>query len=204
MNNISDTEPQPAGTPNAEPATPGSIKSTVINPGASTPTSEIGDEPGGINTVLSDWLVKFAAGGLILMTAIIGWQVFGRFVLNSSPSWSEQAALILMIWYILFAAAAGFREGFHIRIALFESGFSLRNARRIRMAIDIVSVLFGLIIFIYGLQLVYLVWEHTIPALGLPRGVAYIPLPISGFLIMLFSLGHIRMRWKRLQNEGAE
>ena len=45
----------------------------------------------------ADWLVRIAAAGLVLMTAIVGWQVFGRYVLNSSPSWSEQAALTLMM-----------------------------------------------------------------------------------------------------------
>lgn len=62
---------------------------------------------------LSRLLIAFGAIGLLAMTAIIGWQVFGRFVLNSSPSWTEQASLILMIWYVMFAAAAGVYEGFH-------------------------------------------------------------------------------------------
>lgn len=173
----------------------------IINSGASTPTGELGDDTGGINTVLSDLLIRIAAGGLILMTAIIGWQVFGRFVLDSSPSWTEQGALILMIWYILFAAAAGVREGFHIRIALLEGNFTLRNARRIRLAINLIVAGFGLVLLIYGVQLVWLVWDHVIPSLGLSRGVAYIPLPVSGFLILLFSLGHVRLRWNRLEIE---
>ena len=72
---------------------------------------------------VSDWLVRFGALGLVVMTAIVGWQVFGRFVLDSSPSWTEQASLVLMIWYVMFAAAAGVYEGFHIRIALIEERF---------------------------------------------------------------------------------
>jgi TRAP-type C4-dicarboxylate transport system permease small subunit len=57
----------------------------------------------------ADLLLAIGAAGLLLMTAIVGWQVFGRYVLNSSPSWSEQAALTLMIWYVSFGAAAGVR-----------------------------------------------------------------------------------------------
>lgn len=172
-----------------------------VNPGAATPTGEIGDDTGGLNTAISDWLIRVAAGGLILMTAIIGWQVFGRFVLNSSPSWSEQAALILMIWYILFAAAAGVREGFHIRIALLEGGLAQRNARRVRLAINLIVAGFGLVLLIFGAQLVWLVWDHDIPSLPLPRGVAYLPLPVTGLLIILFSLSHVRLRWNRLKSE---
>jgi TRAP-type C4-dicarboxylate transport system permease small subunit len=73
------------------------------------------------NAAASAALIQAGAAGLVLMTAIIGWQVFGRFVLGSSPAWAEQAALILMIWYVFFAAAAGVREGFHIRILALQS-----------------------------------------------------------------------------------
>ena len=75
----------------------------------------------------ADILVKTAAIGLVAMTLIAGWQVFGRYVLNSSPSWSEQAALTLMIWYVSLAAAAGVREGFHIRIAAVENAVGAKT-----------------------------------------------------------------------------
>ena len=53
-------------------------------------------------------IAKWSAGaGLLLMTGIVAWQVFARYVLNASPAWAEQAALLLMIWYVFFAAAAG-------------------------------------------------------------------------------------------------
>uniref|UniRef100_UPI0020916299 TRAP transporter small permease n=1 Tax=Acinetobacter baumannii TaxID=470 RepID=UPI0020916299 len=37
--------------------------------------------------------------GLLVMTAMVAWQVFGRYVLNASPSWTEPAALLLMSWF---------------------------------------------------------------------------------------------------------
>jgi TRAP-type C4-dicarboxylate transport system permease small subunit len=140
---------------------------------------------------LSDILIRLAAFGLVLMTAVICWQVFGRFVLQSSPSWSEQTALLLMIWYVFFAAAAGVREGFHIRIALLEDLSSPRMAGHIKMGINILVALFGLVLLIYGLQLVWLVRIHVIPSLGISRGLAYVPLPFCGFLMSVFALEHI-------------
>lgn len=145
---------------------------------------------------LSDWLIRLGAAGLVVMTAVIGWQVFGRFVLQSSPSWSEQAALLLMIWYVLFAAAAGVREGFHIRIALLEDMSSTVMARRVRITIHCLVALFGAVLFIYGSQLVWLVRDHVIPSLGLSRGFAYIPLPVSGLLMTIFALVHARGEWR--------
>ncbi len=140
----------------------------------------------------SNWLIRLSSAGLIAMTAIIGWQVFGRFVLDSSPSWTEQASLILMIWYVFFAAAAGVYEGFHIRIELLETMSNPRNARRIRIAIQLIVAVLGLVLLVFGSQLVWLVRDHVVPSLGISRGLAYLPLPISGFLIAIFALAQAR------------
>ncbi|KEO90554.1 C4-dicarboxylate ABC transporter substrate-binding protein [Erythrobacter longus] len=139
---------------------------------------------------ISDFLIKLGAAGLVLMTAIIGWQVFGRFVLNDSPSWSEQAALILMIWYVFFAAAAGVYEGFHIRIALLENSLSEGRARMVRRVIHALVAGGGTVLLVYGAQLVWLVRDHVVPALGISRGFAYIPVPVCGLLIAVFAALH--------------
>lgn len=151
----------------------------------------------------ADVLVKVAAAGLVAMTAIIGWQVFGRYVLNSSPSWSEQAALVLMIWYVSLAAAAGVREGFHIRIVALENAVSQKKRRVMQIASNGVVAACGVAMLIWGGELVLRTWTHTIPSLGIPRGLAYAGLPISGLLIFVFSLERILEIWSggALDNE---
>lgn len=136
----------------------------------------------------ADWFLYIAAGGLVIVTVIVGWQVFGRYVLNSSPSWSEQAALTLMIWYVSFAAAAGVREGFHIRIVALESAMPKPVAKIMRLISDLVVALCGIAMVIWGGELVMRTWQHVIPSLGIPRGLAYLSLPIAGALITLFSI----------------
>ena len=139
----------------------------------------------------ADALLKAAAAGIILMTVIVGWQVFGRYVLNSSPSWSEQASLTLMIWYVSLAAAAGVREGFHIRIVALENAAPVGARKWMRITANLVVAGCGVAMLIWGGELVARTWEHVIPSLGLPRGLAYLGLPISGLLIALFSLERI-------------
>lgn len=141
-------------------------------------------------TTVSHWLVRLGAIGLVAMAAIISWQVFGRFVLASSPSWTEQASLILMIWYVMFAAAAGVHEGFHIRIALLEERLG-QHAAMVRRFTALVVLLLGLVLLVYGAQLTWLVRGTAIPSLGISRSVAYIPMPISGLLMALFALPQI-------------
>ncbi|NVE94463.1 TRAP transporter small permease [Altererythrobacter lutimaris] len=143
---------------------------------------------------ISNILIRLGAAGLILMTGVIGWQVFGRFVLNASPSWSEQTALVLMIWYVFFAAAAGVWERFHIRIELLEHSLAPEKVRLLRIGIHIVVALFGLVIAVLGAQLAWLVKDHVIPSLGVSRALAYAPIPIAGALMTIFSIGRIKRR----------
>lgn len=144
---------------------------------------------------ISDWLIKLSALGLIIMTAVTFWQVFGRFVLNSSPSWSEPLSLILMIWYIFFAAATGVREGSHIKITVLEDMSSPSRLRILKICINILVAIFGAILCVYGVQLVYLVNVNIIAGLGISRSFAYLPLPISGFLMTIFALKHAIDEW---------
>lgn len=139
------------------------------------------------NSRLSYVIMWLSAAGLVAMTLIVGWQVFARYVLNASPSWSEQASLILMIWYAILAAAAGFHEGFHIRILAGQNAVPANVARIMRIMIEILVIIGGLMMLIWGLQLVNIISSHVVPSLGISRAWAYLPLPIAGLLIILFS-----------------
>lgn len=133
-------------------------------------------------------LIGLAATGLVIMTVIIGWQVIGRYILSSSPSWTEQAAQVLMIWFAFLAAAAGVREGFHIRIVALEEAASPRIRHLMQIVGALVVAGCGLAMLVLGGELVVRTWTHTIPSLGISRGLAYLGLPISGALILVFAL----------------
>ena len=135
--------------------------------------------------------ITAGAFGLFAMTIIIGWKVFGRYVLDSTPNWAEQSALVLMIWYVCFAAAAGVREGFHIRIVALENTLAPKSQKILRLFGDVVVGICGITMLIWGGQLVVGTWNHAVPTLGIPRGAVYLALPIAGSLIALFSLERI-------------
>jgi TRAP-type C4-dicarboxylate transport system permease small subunit len=147
-------------------------------------------------------LLAVGAAGLVAMTGIVGWQVFGRYVLNSSPSWSEQASLTLMIWYVSFAAAAGVREGFHIRILAVQNAAPPKLRDALKTVADLAVGALGVAMAVWGGELVGRTWSHEIPTLGLPRGVAYLPLPIAGALMTLFALERILERLGGIDEES--
>ena len=141
-----------------------------------------------LSEALSRFSLFFSALGLIGMTLIITWQVFARYVLGASPAWAEQASLLLMLWFILFAAAAGIREGFHIQLTMLQDRAKDKNRRRIRVFCNLIVAVFGIYMTIYGVQLLIAVWSHRIPTLGLSRGWAYVPIALSGALTVFFAI----------------
>ncbi|MFN3501073.1 MAG: TRAP transporter small permease [Allorhizobium sp.] len=126
--------------------------------------------------------------GVVLMTIIIGWQVFGRYVLNDTPSWSEPLSLQLMSWFILLGAAVGVRESVHLGLDIVRHNMP----PAIQRLMDLVSLglicLFGGAMSYYGTLLAMGTWTARIPVLGWPGGIDFIPLIVGGTMISIFAL----------------
>ena len=144
---------------------------------------------------VSRWISRltlvFAAVGLVVMTAVIGWQVFARYVLSDSPAWAEAASLALMVWFILLAAAVGVREQFHIGMTAATNAMPPALARLSRAFSLLLVGAFGAAMGVWGGELVARTWDIEIATLGSSRGFSYLPLPIAGWLIVFFSVEHL-------------
>ena len=138
---------------------------------------------------LVNTIALWASGiGLIAMTLFVAWQIFGRYVLNQSPSWTEPAALLLMSWFILLGSAAGVREGNHLG---FEIGlhYAPNGLRRAMLVVtEVVVIAFGAAMAWYGTELASETWAALMPGLPISQGMDYVPLIAGGVLIALFSL----------------
>ena len=144
------------------------------------------------------WLATLAlciAGiGLVLMTIFIGWQVFGRFVLNDSPSWTEPMAILLMSWFIFLGAAVGVREGYHMSFEVLLYVLPEGGRRFLNYISDIAVLGFGIGMAYYGYLMAEKTWTSTIPGLGYSGAVTFFALIGGGILIVLFSLERIAAR----------
>ena len=129
-----------------------------------------------------------SGAAMVAMTAVVAWGVFGRFVLNDTPAWAEPAALLLMGWVIVGAAAVGVREGFHMGFDVLRQALPARLGGLFDVVGDAVVTLFGAAMAWFGADLALGVWEATLPTLGLPGAVEYLPLTLGGALIALFGL----------------
>ena len=111
---------------------------------------------GKLNT-LALWL---AGAGLVLMTGFVAWQVFCRYVLNDSPSWTEPGSVMLMSWFIFLGAAVGVRENYHLGFDVLLYVLPKGGKKWLRMISDLVVFAFGVGMIWYGGQLIALHLGH--------------------------------------------
>ena len=135
--------------------------------------------------------LMISAGCIVAMTAIITYQVIARYVFNDSPAWSERLSLVLLAYLVFFGAAVGVREKFHIRIEVLRNAVPERLGNAFEIAAHAAVAVAGLVMLAAGMQLTISLWEFAVPSLGIPRGLALLPLPIAGALITLFSASHL-------------
>ncbi|MEM1162425.1 MAG: TRAP transporter small permease [Pseudomonadota bacterium] len=128
---------------------------------------------------------------LVFLTTIFGWLVFGRYVLNATPTWVEQAALLLVMTIAFLGAAVGVHENTHLSVNLLRDAVPARIKGALYAVSDLLLAGFGTLMLLYGAQLTAFKWGSQIPLLQLPEGLRSLPLTIGGGLILIFSLGHL-------------
>src|ERR671910_2027907 len=143
---------------------------------------------------LSNAALWLAGAGLVLMTAFVAWQVFCRYVLNDSPSWTEPGSVMLMSWFIFLGAAVGIRENNHLGFDVLLYVLPKSGKRVLRMISDVVILAFGAGMIWYGGALISLTWNTTLPSLGISGAFDYLPLAGGGVLAVIFSLERIVLR----------
>lgn len=143
---------------------------------------------------VSNTMLWLAGIGLVVMTAIVAYQVFMRYVVNSSPSWTEGAAIMLMSWFIFLGAAVGVRENFHMGFDVLLYALPKQAKGYLRSISDIAIAGFAFGMVYYGGELALRGWTVRIPVLGLPQTMTYLPVVISGVLMILFSLERLLLR----------
>lgn len=149
---------------------------------------------GRLLSALSRASLWLAGIGLVAMTAIVFWQVFCRYVLNWSQSWTEVTAVMLMSWFIFLGAAVGIRENYHLGFDVLLYVLPEGSKKTLRALSDLVVIAFALGMVVYGSQLVALSWAARMPSLGIPEGAKYLPVVGGGLLIILFALERLVLR----------
>jgi TRAP-type C4-dicarboxylate transport system permease small subunit len=138
-----------------------------------------------------EWLyvgcIVVSGASLVVITVIIPYGVFRRYVLDSAASWPEPLAVLLMIVFSFLGGAAVYRANVHIAVRALVDAVSEGPRRVLVRLADLGMVATCLFMVVWGLQLVETTWHQVIaefPALSV--GLTYVPVPLAGLFTLLF------------------
>ena len=129
-----------------------------------------------------------------LLVLDVLFQVLSRYILGTSFTWTEEFARFSLIWMTIVGAAYLNAKREHLSMDFLYQKFSASNKKIASILIEVLIFLFAAIVMVIGgFNLVYttLHLEQLSGTLRIPLGYVYAILPISGLLIMCFSIYHI-------------
>ena len=150
------------------------------------------------STLIFDKTNRFLEIMLIAIFAVLVFdvlfQVFSRYVLNTSFSWTEELARFSLIWLSILGAAYLNAKREHLSMDFLYRKLSASSKKKMSILIEVFIFLFALVVMVIGgMNLVYTTLHlgQLSGTLRIPLGYVYAIFPLCGILIMCFSVFHI-------------
>lgn len=131
------------------------------------------------------------------------WQVLSRYVIGKPSTITDELARYLFMWVALIGAA--YTTGLKRHLAIDLLTMKLQGKRKLinEIVIQIAIALFSYVVLVHGglqLALKTLATGQVTPALGLKMGYIYFCLPISGVLMIFYSVVFAYDRIRQLKS----
>lgn len=139
-----------------------------------------------LRAALSRVLLWITVALLVIMTVLVLYQVFTRYVLSSPVAFTEELVRYSLIWVSFIAGTYAFLERQHMALTLVRDRLPARSRRGLIIGIDVLILV--LAVLVLGVGGAVLAWgsRGDISALlGISRGLVYLIVPIAGAGISL-------------------
>ncbi len=142
-----------------------------------------------LNDTLYRACIWVAGLSILTMSLIIPWGIFARYILGTGSSWPEPVAILLMVVFTFVGAAASYRAGAHMAVAMLTDRLEPQLRRVISVLVQVLMVLVCLFMTWYGAKLCITTWNQYLASLpGVRVGMTYAPIPVGGLLTLVFVL----------------
>lgn len=115
-------------------------------------------------------------------------QVFTRFVLNSSLSWTEELARYTFIWANMLGAILCTKNKSNATVSVITDNLSEQNKKRLNLVVNILSTIIGFILLYYGTKVAWAVRTQLSPALRISMALVYGAAPVFGVLLIFYCI----------------
>lgn len=137
-------------------------------------------------------LNALAGGSFLAMVLLTCWQVFTRYILRNPSTWSEEMVSYLFAWMSLFGASIVVGERGHMNIPILVERLGDKARKFFAIFGELVACIFAGVILVYGgIQITSLAMGQMTSSLGVPIGIFYVVLPLSGALNIIYTISNI-------------
>ena len=124
-----------------------------------------------------------------LMVVVGAYQILVRYLFNKPSTVSEELLTYAFGWMSLLAAAYMFGKNGHMRMGFLADKAEGSSKRTLEMISQCLIFGFAAVIMIYGgIQITSLTMSQRTASLGIPMGYVYLIVPLSGVLILVYSI----------------
>lgn len=135
-----------------------------------------------------DNIEEYIAATLLIITSIIVFvEVVLRSAFNYSMSWSSEAAIYLIIWFIFIGSSVAIRKKAHVTVDAIVVLLPAFLKKVFAIIAYSLSVIFCIVLVKVGWDMVNLAVNRgiTTPAMGIPMYLPYLAVPVGFFLMLL-------------------
>lgn len=142
----------------------------------------------GIDVILSSaCAVIFAA-----MVVIGTYQIVTRFIFRNPSTVSEELLTYSFTWMALLASAYVFGKRDHMRMGFMADKLGAGSQKMMNIFSELLIMLLSASVMVYGgVTIMDLTMTQSTASLGIPMGVVYTIIPLSGVLILIYSVLNI-------------
>ncbi len=145
-----------------------------------------------VKKVMTKLLAAIATILLSIMTLLVLYQVFTRYVLNSPAAFTEELVRYFLIWTGFVGAAYAFITREHMCLVLVRDSLKPESRRILMTVIDVLILIFAIfVITIGGFKLAMSAQKVFSALLGIPRSLVYAMAPVSGLFIIVAQIINI-------------
>lgn len=138
-----------------------------------------------------------------IMVVIIFLQVFMRYVMENSLSWSEELARYCFIWLVYIGISYGVKKERHIKVDVLLLFFKNKGKTVLYIISNLLFLVFAIIIMIYGYGIAekILQFGQTSPAIHIPMGLVYLATPVGMALTSIRLIQNLFKLFSRLRDQ---
>jgi TRAP-type C4-dicarboxylate transport system permease small subunit len=146
-------------------------------------------------SAINDFIIKhvkrIAIVFFIVMIIASAAQILFRFLLNLPLDWTEEISRFLFVWSTMLGISIYTKSRAHSTVDVLMMMLKEQHKRYLLLLIDVLSLIFIVVIIAGGFKMTSITMNQLSPSCGIPMGLMYLSVPVSGIIMLLINIEHI-------------